>query len=251
MVKNQKGRDTSIDRPSFCAAPESLNDLFRRIYNQKPHGCGALCHGNYGLGFPRGMRGSTEERGLFIILFNPAGNQAKEWEINARKQCQAQNNVVGSELFSIYTRRLQDRENISSNNNTGRKIHLLYTLLSENGLPVYLTNAVKCQSSTAAAIMTDKKLTAKTCVHTFLREEIHLLKPKLLVVLGKDALRLLISDPDVRKEVYHSPLPKRVETLAGSVPVFYFSHPASRLGNWSQQNLPLLAQKLEALYSSI
>lgn len=227
---------------------KQLYSLFDRVYNRRPGACGKLCRGCTSATFPRGMRGSLDKNGVMIVLHNPAGDP-NEFEMACREDSTFRHHVDGRKLFQLVSDHLKD-PGAASKSTTGRRVRRLYHSLHEAGIDAYLTNAIKCQSPDAKTFSTaNGKSTAKKCVETFLKEEIGLLRPRLIVVLGRPTLRLIVHDSQARKRLRKSKESMSLDTVAGKQSVLFYSHPAARNGSWGPKSVSRFSGRIVSAMS--
>lgn len=90
---------------------------------------------------------------------------------------------------------------------------------------VYVTNAVKCRASNNAS---PKRKEIQTCVEAFLDEEVALVKPQYMVVMGNSALLGVLGKSGIMK--YHG-TPAKADINGHVVTVMPTLHPAAVLRN--------------------
>jgi uracil-DNA glycosylase family 4 len=115
------------------------------------------------------------------------------------------------------------REDQSGRPFVGRAGRLLDTLLRDNGIErtsVFITNCVKCRPPENRTPRRDE---LNTCTTLWLRRQLELISPRLVVLLGQVAARQMLGDPAAVTRL-HGTIQQR-----GNLTCFVTYHPAAAL----------------------
>jgi uracil-DNA glycosylase family 4 len=227
--------------------------LFDEINNARTP-CGQGCcarsvkPGQPTKGFPRGMRGDLDRDGVMIVTFNPK-NQLNDIEAELAKRAKVEGSVDSTELFRCMTARLM-ADRYSGKSPVGERLNRLVKTLKSQPTPIacYVTNAVKCDSTTAQEWFRGERREAATnCVRRFLARECEMLRPKVMLVLGRDVLRLLVAEKSSRAEMRRTRTARDFDTPVGRVRILYHSHPSARgeqAAEWTDRGLKTLVRRV-------